>query len=100
MPKHHCSDSQPKRGIFATVFRSRLQAQGVLMDWKDFNGLHQVKDMDQVTDAGRAVRQYISQKSIELVGRTKAADGAMPRLTRQDAMVGLAGMNSQEIAGN
>ena len=48
------------------AYKNRLQAQEAQIDWTEFNGLHQMKDMDQVTDAGRAMRQYVTQKSIEL----------------------------------
>lgn len=50
------------------AFKNRLQARGVKVDWSDFDGLHQMKDMDQVTDAGRAVRQHVTQKSREFGG--------------------------------
>lgn len=48
-------------------FKNRLEALGVVVSWKEVDGLHQVKDMDQVTEAGREVRRYISQKSIQFV---------------------------------
>ena len=90
------------------AYKNRLQAQDVQIDWTEFDGLHQMKDMDQVTDAGRAVRQYVTQKSIELARRAKCtADGsacathrAVPTLIRQDAMSGLDAMDSVEIVRN
>jgi hypothetical protein len=42
------------------------------------DGLHQVKDMDQVTEAGREVRQYITQKSTEFVKHAKCFAGGNP----------------------
>ena len=54
-------------------FKNRLQANGVKVSWMKANGLHQVKDMDQVTEAGRKVRQYATQKSIEFVERAKCS---------------------------
>jgi hypothetical protein len=35
------------------------------------NRLHQVKDMDQVIETGRAVRQYVTQKSIKFIIHAK-----------------------------
>ena len=49
------------------TFTRRLLAQAVHVDWIEVPGLHQVKDMDRVTEAGRTVRQYIRQKSSEFV---------------------------------
>ncbi|KAF2789424.1 alpha/beta-hydrolase [Melanomma pulvis-pyrius CBS 109.77] len=46
-------------------FVRRLLGQGVEVDWIEVAGLHYVKDMDTVTDAGRAVRRYIKNTSIE-----------------------------------
>lgn len=48
-------------------FKDRLQAQGVEVDCLEVVGLHQVKDMDQVIEAGRRVRKFIKEKSIEFV---------------------------------
>ncbi len=71
---------------------NRLQAQRVEVDCPEVVGLHQVKDMDQVTEAGRRVRRYIKEKSIEFVELAKRRrgrdEGVMPRLNRQDAAVG------------
>ena len=75
--------------VFATLdilyksqveFKNRLQAQGVEVDWIEVDGLHYVKDMDQVTKAGRAVRQYITQKSTEFMKHAKCStDGRKSR---------------------
>lgn len=54
-----------------TKFKNRLQAQGVEVDWLEVDGLHYVKDMDKVTEAGRAVRQYIKHISIEYAEHTE-----------------------------
>jgi acetyl esterase/lipase len=59
-------------------FKDRLQAQGVEVGWMEVDGLHQVKDMDQVTKAGRAVRQYVTEKSIEFVKQAKCSAGGHP----------------------
>ena len=48
-------------------FKNRLQAQGVEVDCMEVDGLHQVKDMDQVTEAGRKVWQYVTQQSVNFV---------------------------------
>jgi acetyl esterase/lipase len=73
--------------VFATLdilyksqveFKNRLQAQGVEVGCMVVDGLHQVKDMDQVTEAGRAVRQYVTQKSIEFVMHAKCFIGGNP----------------------
>jgi acetyl esterase/lipase len=73
--------------VFATLdilyksqveFKNRLQAQGVEVGWKEVDGLHQVKDMDQVTGAGRAVRQYVTQESIKFVKDAKYSTGGNP----------------------
>lgn len=44
-------------------FKTRLQAQGVQLSSLEVDGLHQVKDLDRVTVAGREVRKYILQAS-------------------------------------
>ena len=84
------------------AFKNRLQAQGVKVDWRAFDGLHQVKDIDQVTEAGCAVRQHVTQKSIELARHAKCSGegsaGATPRLNRQNAMTGLDAMARPELA--
>lgn len=56
-------------------FKDRLQAQGVEVGWMEVDGLHQVKDMDKVTEAGRAVREYIKQQSIEFAKQAKCSTG-------------------------
>ena len=43
-------------------FWSHLNAEGIKVHWLAVDGLHMVKDMDQVTEAGRQVRQYVKQK--------------------------------------
>jgi hypothetical protein len=48
----------------------------VEVGWIKINRLYQVKDMDQVIKAGRAVRQYVTEKSIEFIKQAKySADG-------------------------
>ena len=79
-------------------FSNRLRAQGVEVDCLEVVGLHQVKDMAQVTEAGRRVKGYIKEKSIEFVElatrRRGRNEGVMPRLKRQDTAVGLEVMAS------
>jgi hypothetical protein len=41
----------------------------------EVDGLHQVKNMDQVIKAGRAVRQYVTEKSIEFMKQAKCSAG-------------------------
>jgi acetyl esterase/lipase len=55
-------------------FKDRLQAQSVAVSWMEANGLHQMKDMDRMTGAGREVRQYVTQKSIEFVEHAKCSE--------------------------
>jgi len=52
-------------------FGRRLKDQGVEVDWLEVDGLHYVKDMDKVTEAGRAVRQYIKRVSLEYAEAAK-----------------------------
>ena len=40
-------------------FRNRLSAQGVKVECLEVVGLHMVKDLDLVTEAGRSVRRYV-----------------------------------------
>ena len=47
------------------AFKNRLQAEGVKLHAIEVDGLHQVKDMDQETEAGRQVRDYGKQISSE-----------------------------------
>jgi hypothetical protein len=58
-----------------TEFKNRVQAQGVKVGWMEVDGLHQVKDMDQVTEAGRTVRQYVKEMSSEFVKHAKCSAG-------------------------
>lgn len=53
-------------------FKDRLEAQGVQVDWKKIDGLHQVKDMSQ-TEAGREAKRYITDKTGEVVKRIRNA---------------------------
>jgi acetyl esterase/lipase len=73
--------------VFATLdilyksgvkLKDRLQAQGVEVDWMEANGLHQVKDIGQFTEAGHAVMQDITQKSIELVKHARCSAAGNP----------------------
>ena len=59
-------------------FKDRLQAQGVEVGWMEINRLHQVKDMDQVIKAGRTVRQYVTEKSIEFIKQAKCSADRHP----------------------
>ena len=43
-------------------FKERFQTRGVRVSGIKVGGLHQVKDMDQVTAAGREVRLYVLQE--------------------------------------
>ena len=52
-------------------FGRRLRDQGLEVDWLEVDGLHYVKDMDKVTEAGRAVRQYVKRISIEYAEHAK-----------------------------
>ena len=73
-------------------FANLLRTQGVELDCMEVAGLHQVKDMDQVTAAGCSVREYVTQKSIEFVKRAKCSAGQIPdamlKLNREDTMKG------------
>lgn len=83
------------------LLSNRLRAQGVEVDWMEADGLHQVKDMDQFTKAGRAVRHYVTQKSVEFVKHAKCSaggsPGVVPRMNRQNAMAGLEAMASEAL---
>jgi len=80
------------------LFSNRLRAQGVEVDRMEADGLHQVKDMNQVTEAGCAVRRYVKQKSIEFAKHAKCSAGGgpdvAPTLNRQNVMTGLEAMAS------
>jgi acetyl esterase/lipase len=43
----------------AIAFMHRMRSQGVHVFCDIFDGIHQVKDMDQVTQAGRQIRQFV-----------------------------------------
>ena len=66
-------------------FVNDLRASNVDVVCKEFEGLHQVKDMDRVTEAGRALRQYVCGWLVEMAQRCKGT----PRHARQVAMSGL-----------
>ena len=72
------------------LFSNRLRDQGVEVDRMEADGLHQVKDMSQVTEAGCAVRHYIVQKTIEFAN-------VAPTLKRQNAMTGLEAMTREAL---
>jgi len=63
------------------LLSNRLRAQEVEVDWMEADGLHQVKDMDQFTEAGRAVRHYVTQMSVEF--SAGGSPGVVPRLNRK-----------------
>lgn len=74
-------------------FKTRLQAQHADLSYIKVNGLHQVKDLDCVTEAGREVRRYIRQVSKEfMVSAACSANrgpAVVPELRREEAMKGL-----------
>ena len=43
-------------------FRDRLVAESVNVECLEVNGLHMAKDLDEVTEAGRQVRQWMREK--------------------------------------
>ena len=45
------------------ALKTRLEAQSVSLSWIVVNGLHQVKDLDQVTEAGCEVKQRVLHES-------------------------------------
>ncbi|KAK5074437.1 hypothetical protein LTR70_010238 [Exophiala xenobiotica] len=61
-------------------FKTRLEDQGVNLSWIEVDGLHQVKDMDRVTAAGREVRQYILRASREFMKRAACSTDRRPEL--------------------
>jgi acetyl esterase/lipase len=83
------------------LFSNRLRDQEVEVDWMEADGIHQMKDMSQVTVAGGAVRRYVMQKSIEFAKHAKSsANGGAdvaPTLKRQNAMTGLEVMASEAL---
>lgn len=60
-------------------FMGRLKTQNVDVSWIEVDGLHQAKDMDRVTAAGREVRQKVLQWSTGLT-RHAAYESAMEGL--------------------
>ena len=58
------------------TFKIRLQAEGVRLHAIEVDGLHQVKDMDQGTEAGRQVREYGRQVSSEFIELDKFLAGS------------------------
>jgi len=60
----------------------------------EVDGLHQVKDMDQATAAGHAVRQYVMLKSTEFVMRANDTRPTAPRLAREEGAMGESSENA------
>ncbi|KAK5074561.1 hypothetical protein LTR70_010157 [Exophiala xenobiotica] len=71
-------------------FKERLRTRGVKVGGIEVDGLHQVKDMDQVTAAGRKARQYILRVSREFMKQaarsTDEGSGIVPSLQHVGAL--------------
>ncbi|KAK5083833.1 hypothetical protein LTR05_006339 [Lithohypha guttulata] len=71
-------------------FKERLRTRGVKVSGIEVDGLHQVKDMDQVTAAGRKARQYILRVSREFIKQaarsTDEGSGIVPSLQHIEAL--------------
>lgn len=82
-------------------FKARLEDQGVNLSWIEVDGLHQVKDMDRVTAAGRKVRQYILEASREFMKRAACSRDRRPELVpesqREPATKGLSPYNVRRL---
>jgi len=80
------------------LFSNHLQAQGVKVNRMKADGLHQMKDMNQVTEAGCAMRRYVKQKSIKFAKHAKCftdeGSDVVPTLNRQNTMTELKAMAS------